>query len=63
MSGQYDLEDELARATGGRAFFSTNGLAAAMKAAVSLGEDSYTLAYEPDPYQADGRWHKVRHLR
>lgn len=60
VSTQYDLEDQLARATGGHAFFSDNGLASAMNEAVTLGEDSYTLAYQPEPYKTDGKWHKVR---
>ena len=56
----YDAMDSMAAATGGRAFYSTNGLADAMRKAVDMGDHSYTLSYHPSPYKQDGSWHKVK---
>ena len=60
ISGQCEVMDQLADATGGRAYYSNNALAVAIASAVHLGEHSYTVTYQPEPYKADARWHKVR---
>lgn len=60
INGQYDDMEQLATATGGHAYYSDNALAQAMASAVDLGEHTYTVAYRPEPYKTDGRWHKVR---
>ena len=57
---QFDDEDALAQATGGRAYHSNNALAAAITSAVSNGSRSYTVVYRPEPYRDDGGWHAVR---
>ena len=60
LGGQYNDLDELAGATGGKAFYSNNDIAGAITSAVQLGTSAYTLTWTPEPYAADGSWHKVR---
>jgi hypothetical protein len=55
----YSAMDQMAASTGGKAFYSENNLTKAIAGAVDLGNDSYTLTYRPEPYSANGRWHKV----
>lgn len=57
--GANDAMNQMATATGGRAFYSRNDLSGAIAGAVRLGSDSYAVSYHPQPYTADGRWHKV----
>ena len=56
----YDAMDAMAASTGGRAFYSTNGLAQALSNAVETGSHSYTLSYRPSTYSRDGKWHTVK---
>jgi VWFA-related protein len=49
----------LARDTGGRAFYNTNDLSAAMATAVEEGTHFYTLTYAPTNTKLDG---KLRHI-
>ncbi len=60
IGGQYDAMDQIANATGGRAFYSNNAVGAMMVSAVQLATDSYALSYRPRNYQADGKRHTVR---
>jgi len=50
---------ELAHETGGKAFYNTNGLDAALAQAISDGSRYYTLDYEPTNKAMDG---KYRHI-
>ncbi len=59
VGGSYNAMDDLAEATGGRAYYSQNELAKIITSAVETEQDSYTLSYRPNPYAADGKWHKV----
>ncbi len=52
--------ETLAQETGGRAFYNTNGLDAAMAKAVEEGSHYYTLAYAPTDRKTDG---KYRHIK
>lgn len=52
--------DAVAKQTGGRAFYSTNGFANAMATAASEGENYYTLAYSPNNTNFNGG---LRHIR
>lgn len=56
---QHSVMNEVADATGGHAFYNTNGLAAA--ASRVLGDDGffYTLTYSPSNYKPDHRFHPV----
>lgn len=65
-SGQADELDgvrqsmrEMARVTGGRAYYNNNDLAGQMADIVNSGSHYYTLAYRPQSNQWDGRFRKV----
>ncbi|HUE42212.1 MAG TPA: VWA domain-containing protein [Candidatus Sulfotelmatobacter sp.] len=49
----------LARDTGGRAFYNTNGLSEAMAQAVDEGSHFYSLAYVPSNSKMDGKYRKI----
>ncbi len=53
-------EDEIASATGGRAYHDSNDIADEMAAATETGGRYYTLTYSPSNANYDG---KVRHIR
>ncbi len=52
--------EELAKDTGGQAFFNTNGLSDALARVVSNGTRYYSLAYSPSNTKMDG---KYRHIQ
>ena len=54
-----DTMEELASATGGRAFHDTNDLTAAVRAAVNDSVVTYTLGFYPDPGRLDGKFHEL----
>ena len=51
--------DTIAEETGGRAFYSTNDLAAAINTVTQLGSNYYTLAYVPREKNYDGKYRKL----
>ena len=52
--------DEVARQTGGRAFYDTNGLKDAMRASIENGSTYYTLAYVPANQNWDSKYHHIK---
>ncbi len=56
---QHMLMSEDAEATGGQAWFNTNGLAQAAERILATDGDYYTLAYSPDDLRGNGKWHNV----
>jgi VWFA-related protein len=60
LNARYMTEEELANATGGRAFYSTNDLASALSEATEIGAHYYTLSYSPTNADFNG---KLRHIR
>jgi VWFA-related protein len=50
----------LAERTGGRAYYDTNGLAAAILDAAGDGRSCYTLGFRPDHDRWDGRFRSIR---
>ena len=52
--------EQLAKDTGGQAFYNTNGLAEALTRVVKNGSHFYTLAYSPSNANTDG---KYRHIQ
>ena len=50
---------EIAQNTGGRAFYDTNNLAAAVEAGVADGNSYYTLGYYPENKNWDGKFRKI----
>jgi VWFA-related protein len=59
INATYMTEEEIARATGGHAFHSTNDLAGELNAATETGGHYYTLTYSPSNTSYDGR---LRHI-
>jgi VWFA-related protein len=51
--------EQLASDTGGKAFFNTNGLNAAIKRAIDDGSHYYTLAYTPTNSKLDGSYRRI----
>jgi VWFA-related protein len=51
--------ETLARETGGRAFYNTNALDAAMAKAIDEGSHYYTLAYAPTNTKTDGKYRRI----
>ena len=60
LNATYMTEEEIARATGGRAYHDTNDLAGALTAATETGGRYYTLTYAPTNQSYDGR---MRHIQ
>jgi VWFA-related protein len=58
--GGLDAMEELAGETGGRAFYNTNDLAAAIRKAVDDAEVSYQLGFYPDSASLDGKFHELK---
>jgi VWFA-related protein len=51
--------EAIAQDTGGRAFYSTNGLDAAMAKAIDEGSHYYTLAYAPTNVKTDSKYRRI----
>jgi len=60
LNANHMTEEEIAFATGGRAFHDNNDLASALSAATETGGHYYTLTYSPSNENYDG---KLRHIR
>jgi len=60
VNARYMTEEEIARATGGRAYHTTNDLEGALTAATETGGRYYTLTYSPSNQNYDGR---LRHIK
>jgi VWFA-related protein len=59
LDASYLTERNIADATGGRAYYSTNDLAGALTEATETGGHYYTLTYSPSNQKYDGR---LRHI-
>jgi hypothetical protein len=57
--GSYDTMDELARETGGRAFYSDNNLAGELRRATESGGAYYTLTYAATNTDYDGKLRQI----
>ena len=51
--------EQLAEETGGRAFYNTNDLTAAVQGALDNGSNYYTLVYSPTNKKMDGKFRKI----
>jgi VWFA-related protein len=60
MWSQDALMDETAIATGGQAFYNTNGLKEITSHVLNSDGSFYTLTYSPQDFHFDNKWHKVR---
>lgn len=52
-------EEDLARETGGKAFYGSNAVDDALLHGIQQGSDYYTLAYSPENHKWDGRYRKI----
>ena len=62
MSNTFDEHStmqQMAQATGGKAFYDDNGLKEAVDKAVATGSNYYTLAYEPSNREWNGAYRKI----
>jgi len=57
---QHNAMDEVARSTGGRAFYNNNGLKEITEHLLDTDGSFYTLTYSPRNLRFDNKWHKVR---
>lgn len=51
--------DEIAESTGGKAFYNTNGIQAAVETAVEQGSEYYMFSYSPQNTKFDGAFRKI----
>jgi VWFA-related protein len=60
LKASYSTDDDLAIATGGHAFYSSNGLGEALAEATVAGGNYYTLTYAPSNQRYDGQLRNIR---
>lgn len=60
LAGEYQAEDEIARLTGGHAFYSRNDLSDVLSEVTDLGANYYSLTYSPSNQDYDGKLRQVR---
>lgn len=56
---QHALMNDIARTTGGHAYYNTNGFGSAAAQWLDDGGSFYTLTYSPGDFRLDNKWHKV----
>jgi len=59
LQASHGAMDLLAAATGGKAFYNTNGIADAVGDAIGIGSNYYTLAYSPENRNYNGAFRRV----
>jgi VWFA-related protein len=59
LASSYMSEDEIAHATGGHAYYSTNDLKGALAEATELGGSYYSLTYSPSNENYDGKLRSI----
>jgi VWFA-related protein len=59
-AAEHATMSQMAEATGGRAFYNTNGLTQAVATAITDGSNFYTLTYTPANPVRDGRFRKIK---
>lgn len=59
VSASYNNMDRIAEETGGRAYYSTNHVAEALRDATENGDSYYTLSYAPSHKEFDGKLRKI----
>ncbi len=60
MWAQDALMNETAMATGGQAFYNTNGMKEITNRILSTDGSFYTLTYTPHDFHFDNKWHKIQ---
>jgi VWFA-related protein len=59
-NAEHSTMSQMAEATGGRAFYNTNGLTQAVATAITDGSNFYTLTYTPANPARDGKFRKIK---
>jgi VWFA-related protein len=59
-SEEHGTMDQMAQATGGKAFVNTNGLKEAVEKAIDAGSNYYTIAYTPTNRNWNGDYRKIQ---
>jgi VWFA-related protein len=59
-AAEHATMSQMAEATGGRAFYNTNGLTQAVATAITDGSNFYTLTYTPANPARDGKFRKIK---
>ena len=60
LGEQHMAMDDVAQATGGKAFYNNNGLTEITEHVLESDSSFYTLTYSPQDMHFDNKWHKVR---
>jgi VWFA-related protein len=60
LANQHMAMDDVAQATGGKAFYNNNGLKEITEHLLESDSSFYTLTYSPHDLHFDNKWHKVR---
>ena len=60
QANEHSTMDRMAEATGGHAFYNTNGLAQAVALALDSGANYYTLTYDPANQKWDGNYRNIK---
>jgi hypothetical protein len=55
----HEAMSDIARETGGKAFYGSNDIKAALAASMEEGENYYTIAYAPENHHWDGKYRKI----
>lgn len=55
----HDVMNDLAKRTGGKAFYSSNDAAQSIRGAMQDGEGTYLLGYYPEGYSDDGKFRRL----
>jgi VWFA-related protein len=58
-AGEHGTMEQMAQATGGKAFENTNNLTAAIEKAIEAGSNYYTVAYSPTNHDWNGSYRKI----
>jgi hypothetical protein len=56
---EHGTMEDLAGATGGKAFYNTNGIAQAVQEAISIGSNYYTVSYSPSDHNWNGAFRPI----
>ena len=59
-AAEHSTMSQMAEATGGHAFYNTNGLTQAVATAINDGSNFYTLTYTPANPNRDGKFRKIK---
>jgi VWFA-related protein len=59
-AAEHSTMSQMAEATGGHAFYNTNGLTQAVATAINDGSNFYTLTYTPSKPASDGKFRKIK---